>query len=170
MSLIPNTTESDVQDGLNFHTLIGTVLYQNVFTQLFALAYMDQDVFSHWCHSFGLVGCQQIEIVELRSSRALSREELSKGQFLLVAINPLPSLTATGQEATYTSADKLTTTNTDTTTATAKIATTTNECPLFARLLNIIASIAKSALHKCPGKWSLNVSYASLVCPVSPDS
>ena len=61
---------------------------KNVFTQLFALAYMDQDVFSHWCHTFGLVGCQQIEIVELRSSRALSREELSKGQFLLVAINP----------------------------------------------------------------------------------
>ena len=55
---------------------------------MFALAYMDQDVFSHWCHTFGLVGCQQIEIVELRSSRALSREELSKGQFLLVAINP----------------------------------------------------------------------------------
>ena len=68
LPLIPNTTESDV---LNFHTLIGTVLSQTTYLSI-----------------FGLVGCPQIEIVELRSSRALSREELSKGQFLLVAINP----------------------------------------------------------------------------------
>ena len=55
---------------------------------MFAFAWIK--MFSHrqWCHTFGLVSCQQIEIVELRSSRALSREELSKGQFLLVAINP----------------------------------------------------------------------------------
>ena len=61
---------------------------KNVSIHLLAFAYMYQDVFSQWCHTFGQVGCQQIEIVKLRSSRALSREELSKGQFLLVAINP----------------------------------------------------------------------------------
>ena len=61
---------------------------KNVSIPLLAFAYMYQDVFSQWCHTFGQVGCQQIEIVKLRSSRALSREELSKGQFLLVAINP----------------------------------------------------------------------------------
>ena len=45
---------------------------------------------------------------------AFTTAELSKGQFLLVPINPPPSLTATGQEATYTGADKPTTTITTT--------------------------------------------------------
>ena len=31
LGLIPNPTESDVQDGLNFHTLIGTALSQKMY-------------------------------------------------------------------------------------------------------------------------------------------